>query len=67
MIIVKENVASSDTGEVDEVDSSVTRPLSHMCNIFRKADLTCIQERTQTKMPRGLYVVKMFALQPDSR
>lgn len=67
VIVVKENVASSETGEVDEVDSSITRSLTQMCNIFKQAGLTCIQEKTQTKMPKGLYLVKMFALRPNSR
>lgn len=67
VIVVKENIASSGTREVDEVDSSVTRPLAHMYNIFKQAGLVCILDRTQTKMPRGLYLVKMFALRPDSR
>lgn len=64
VIVVKENVTSSDSIEVDEQDSSVTRPLSLLYALFQKAKLDCIKESRQNNFPRGLYAVKMFALKP---
>ncbi|XP_031837976.1 N-terminal methyltransferase [Nomia melanderi] len=64
VIIVKENVTSSKHLEVDEKDSSVTRPLSQLYHIFQKANLICVKEEQQHKFPRGLYPVYMFALKP---
>ena len=61
-VIVKENVTSSGETEMDEEDSSVTRPLSLLKDIFSKADMEILKEFDQKKMPQGLYPVKMFAL-----
>ena len=48
---------------MDDEDSSVTRPLSLLKEIFKKAGMEVVQEFDQKKMPQGLYPVKMFALQ----
>ncbi|PSN53220.1 hypothetical protein C0J52_07994 [Blattella germanica] len=65
IIVVKENLTSSDKVEVDEQDSSVTRPVAIMRKLFKKAGLHCIKEQKQGNFPRGLYTVKMFALKPE--
>lgn len=66
IIVVKENLTSSDKVEVDKEDSSVTRPISLMRKLLKKAGLHCIKEQKQSNFPRGLYTVKMFALKPDN-
>ncbi|XP_017878265.1 N-terminal Xaa-Pro-Lys N-methyltransferase 1 isoform X1 [Ceratina calcarata] len=65
LIIVKENVTSSENLEIDTKDSSVTRPLSEFHHIFQESNLVCIKEEQQHKFPRGLYPVYMFALRPN--
>ncbi|KOX68799.1 Alpha N-terminal protein methyltransferase 1A [Melipona quadrifasciata] len=62
VIVIKENVTSSENLEIDTQDSSVTRPLSEIFRIFQESNLICIKEQQQHKFPRGLYPVYMFAL-----
>lgn len=62
-IVVKENLTSSGETEMDQEDSSVTRPLSLLKEIFSQSGMEIVQELDQKKMPKGLYPVKMFALQ----
>lgn len=66
ILVVKENVTSSNNLEIDKEDSSVTRPLKDLQSLFEKADLICIKEQQQTKFPRTLYPVYMFALRPTN-
>ena len=53
--------------EVDESDSSVTRPERLLREIFDRAGLHVCKDFLQQKFPRELYPVKMFALIPKSR
>ncbi|XP_015112399.1 N-terminal Xaa-Pro-Lys N-methyltransferase 1 [Diachasma alloeum] len=62
VLIVKENVTSSNHVEVDTQDSSMTRPYDNFKSLFKRANLECIKEQKQLHMPRGLYPVFMFAL-----
>ncbi|KYN28973.1 PREDICTED: N-terminal Xaa-Pro-Lys N-methyltransferase 1 [Trachymyrmex cornetzi] len=64
VLVVKENITTSNNMEIDKEDSSVTRPMKTLRSLFEKADLICIKEQQQTKFPRGLYPVHMFALRP---
>ncbi|XP_025602498.2 N-terminal Xaa-Pro-Lys N-methyltransferase 1-A [Athalia rosae] len=64
MIVVKENTTSSNNVEVDTVDSSVTRPIDKLRQLFDQAGLISIKEQQQSKLPQGLYPVHMFALRP---
>ncbi|CAG9854628.1 unnamed protein product [Phyllotreta striolata] len=64
VIIVKENITSSDSIEKDEQDSSVTRPLRHYHIIFQKAKLHCYRQVKQHNFPKGLFPVYMFVLKP---
>jgi len=66
MIVVKENTTSSETVEVDEQDSSVTRPLDQLKRLFNKAGLECYRQLKQTSFPKELYNVYMFALKPNT-
>lgn len=63
---MKENITSSNSLEMDKEDSSVTRSMKTLLSLFEKADLICIKEQQQTKFPRGLYPVHMFALRPKN-
>jgi hypothetical protein len=64
VIVLKENVTSSGEVEVDDVDGSVTRPAELVKDIIKRAELTIIEERRQTKFPRSLYPVYMYACRP---
>ncbi|CAH2104712.1 unnamed protein product [Euphydryas editha] len=67
VLIVKENVTSSGKPEIDETDSSVTRPLKQFLKIFKLAKLKRIKQCKQTNFPAGIYPVYMFALIPIDR
>ncbi|XP_044595652.1 N-terminal Xaa-Pro-Lys N-methyltransferase 1 isoform X2 [Cotesia glomerata] len=64
MIIVKENITSSKKIEIDTQDSSFTRPYDKLKTVFDAANLVCIKEQEQLRLPEGLYPVHMFALRP---
>ncbi|XP_011506450.1 PREDICTED: N-terminal Xaa-Pro-Lys N-methyltransferase 1-B [Ceratosolen solmsi marchali] len=64
LLVVKENVTSSNVVEVDKEDSSITRPHSDLLTIFEKSGFKCIKEERQYHMPDGLYPVYMFAIKP---
>jgi len=66
ILVVKENITNSNNLEIDKEDSSVTRSMKSLRSLFEKADLVCIKEQQQTKFPRGLYPVYMFALKPKN-
>jgi protein N-terminal methyltransferase len=65
VIVVKENVTSSGKTEVDKTDSSVTRPLRVLSQLFSKAGLKQLTSTKQRGFPKGLYPVHMFALLPQ--
>jgi len=64
VLIVKENVTTSDVVEIDKEDSSVTRPYAVLVEAFKQSGYKCIKEEKQQNMPQGLYPVYMFALRP---
>lgn len=65
VIVVKENVTSSGTVELDEQDSSVTRPESLLLSIIDNAGLKVIKNVKQPNFPKGLYEVRMLCLRPQ--
>ncbi|GLV41478.1 N-terminal methyltransferase [Carabus blaptoides fortunei] len=65
MLIIKENITSSGEVEMDEGDSSVTRPPKLLHKLFKSAGLVCLKETEQSNFPKGLYAVRMFALRPE--
>ncbi|RZC34374.1 N-terminal Xaa-Pro-Lys N-methyltransferase 1 [Asbolus verrucosus] len=67
VIIIKENISSSDEIDKDEQDSSVTRPLFLYHRIFTKAGLSCYRQVKQRNFPKGLYTVYMFILKPQAQ
>ncbi|CAH0556729.1 unnamed protein product [Brassicogethes aeneus] len=62
--IVKENITSNNEIEMDEQDSSVTRPMLLLKELFKKANLEVFRQEKQTNFPKGIYSVYMFALRP---
>lgn len=64
VIILKENVTSGDDLELDEYDSSVTRPMNLYRKLFEKANLDCYRVVKQQHFPKGLFSVFMFVLKP---
>lgn len=67
VIVVKENVSSTDEVELDEVDSSVTRPEPLLLDIIERSELKVIKNSIQANFPKGLYKVKMLCLKPKHR
>lgn len=64
IIIIKENVSSTDEVDKDHQDSSITRPFSLYRKIFELANLDCYRQVKQRNFPKGLYTVYMFVLKP---
>lgn len=67
LIIIKENMTTTDELEYDEDDSSVTRPMKLMQAIFDEAQLRIIIHEIQTGFPDDIYPVHMYALVPVER
>ena len=62
LLVIKENVATNNSREFDEDDSSFTRPKELLVQIILKSGLTIVKEQKQKGFPKGLYEVYMFAL-----
>ncbi|XP_038209639.1 N-terminal Xaa-Pro-Lys N-methyltransferase 1-A-like [Zerene cesonia] len=65
LVVIKENITTSDDLEYDDVDSSVTRPIKLMLKIFEEANLEILRTEIQTGFPDDIYPVHMFALKPS--
>lgn len=65
MIVIKENITSSGKVEVDEKDSSVTRPANVLRRLIKRSGMHIIKEKDQTNLPKGLYSVRIFGLRPQ--
>lgn len=65
VIVIKENIATTDEISYDEDDSSVTRPLSMMEKIFEEAKLKTVKTAIQANFPDDIYPVYTFALEPN--
>uniref|UniRef100_A0A336MG84 Alpha N-terminal protein methyltransferase 1 n=1 Tax=Culicoides sonorensis TaxID=179676 RepID=A0A336MG84_CULSO len=64
MIVIKENVTSTDKVEFDAKDFSVTRPLALLKKLTQEAGLRIIRETRQKNFPKGLFPVYILALRP---
>ncbi|KHJ31891.1 putative duf858 domain protein [Erysiphe necator] len=64
LIIVKENISSSQLDIFDEIDSSVTRTDEKFLHIFDQSGLKVKKAEIQKGFPKELYPVKMYALLP---
>ena len=58
MIFVKENIAP-ETDDFDEVDSSVTRCVDSLLDLFEKVGLDVLDQKDQEKFPQQLFKVTM--------
>lgn len=65
-IVVKENLSNHHLGEdvFDETDSSVTRTDGKFRKLFADAGLKVVATELQRGMPKGLFEVRSYALQP---
>jgi protein N-terminal methyltransferase len=65
-IVVKENLSNDHLGRdvYDETDSSVTRTDEKFRALFKEAGLKVVASELQRGMPKGLYEVRSYALQP---
>ncbi|KAM0717324.1 hypothetical protein Q7P37_007176 [Cladosporium fusiforme] len=65
-IVVKENLSNHHLGEdvFDEEDSSVTRTDVKFRALFAEAGLKVVATELQRGMPKGLFEVRSYALQP---
>ena len=68
-IVVKENLSNHhlNVDVFDETDSSVTRTDKKFRELFDKAGLNLVSTELQKGMPKGLYAVRSYALQPKSK
>ncbi|TVY83927.1 Alpha N-terminal protein methyltransferase [Lachnellula suecica] len=65
-VVVKENMSTDQEDIFDEVDSSVTRTDKKFREIFEKAGMKIKKTETQNGLPKELYPVRMYALQPQA-
>ncbi|KAF4467171.1 duf858 domain-containing protein [Fusarium albosuccineum] len=70
VIVIKENLSTSNIDEFDNVDSSVTRKDEKFLALFEQAGLKLVKSDMQRGFPlvdgRPLMPVKMYALKPDA-
>ena len=68
-IVVKENLSNHHLSEdvYDQTDSSVTRTDEKFRQLFEEADLKIVATELQKGMPKGLYPVRSYAMQPRRR
>lgn len=64
MMVIKENFTNADKNELDQQDSSVTRPLGMMKQLLTNGNLRVVKEQKQKDFPKGLYPVYLIALRP---
>lgn len=64
LFIIKENVTSNKKVDMDDEDSSVTRPLKQYESILKEAGFKILKITQQKSFPKGLYPVYMLASRP---
>lgn len=64
LVIVKENITSTGDVNIDEVDSSVTRPLSMFKALLVQSGLRIVKMERQNNFPSEIFPVYMFAMKP---
>ncbi|XP_037025488.1 N-terminal Xaa-Pro-Lys N-methyltransferase 1-B [Bradysia coprophila] len=67
IIVVKENITSTDMVVIDEVDSSVTRPLQMVKALLAQSGLRIVKMVRQSNFPAAIFPVYMFAMKPVKR
>ena len=63
IIVIKENIALTETPVFDDEDSSYTRPRNNLVDIIQQAGLVLLNEETQKDFPSDIFKVLMFAVQ----
>ncbi|KUJ20177.1 uncharacterized protein LY89DRAFT_612328 [Mollisia scopiformis] len=66
LVVVKENMSSSEEDIFDELDSSVTRCDQKFREIFEKAGMKIKKTEIQKGLPKELYPVRIYALVPET-
>lgn len=68
-VVVKENLSTHIRGEdtFDHTDSSVTRTEAKFKRVFQEAGMKIVAQEVQRGLPKALYPVKTFALQPEAK
>jgi protein N-terminal methyltransferase len=66
-VVVKENMSTDAEGRdiFDGTDSSVTRTDDRFREVFKKAGLRIVASEVQKGMPKDIYPVRSYALQPE--
>ncbi|MCL4129336.1 UNVERIFIED_CONTAM: hypothetical protein GTU68_064414 [Idotea baltica] len=64
VIVVKENISGEGKVELDEEDSSVTRPEELLLQILDRAGLHVFKNIRQRNLPEGIYEVRMLCCKP---
>lgn len=64
IVIVKENISSSENVVIDEVDSSVTRPLGMFKQLLIQSGFRIVKMVRQSNFPSAIFPVYMLALKP---
>jgi len=62
--VIKENCTKGEVEDVDEEDSSITRPFKGFMNVFAKSGVKVLKYCKQKNFPTELYPVWIFALDP---
>ncbi|RQM06470.1 hypothetical protein DH86_00002328 [Scytalidium sp. 3C] len=65
-IVVKENLSTSGEDVFDELDSSVTRTDEKFRQLFTDAGMDLKKTEIQRGLPKELYPVRIYALQPKA-
>ena len=63
ILVIKENICSSDEAELDDKDSSYMRCRRLFLELMDRAELSVVNEEVQKAFPKDLYEVRMFAVQ----
>jgi len=61
MVIIKDNVTSSGCVEIDEEDSTLSRPLALWQKLITDSGLRIVKQQQQQRFPKEIYEVWMFA------
>jgi protein N-terminal methyltransferase len=60
MIIIKDNVSSSENFLYDETDKSVCRSHAHFIELFKKAELELVEDQLVRGFPKELKLLPIY-------
>jgi len=67
VIVIKENCTKGEEPDIDDEDSSVTRPFKGFINVFTEVGVKIIKFNKQKNFPSDLYPVWTFAVEPKPK